>query len=293
MFWIMEMPKYLSCSVLKQNRCPAQRTACPTTILWRIPLPAPAPFTTHQTTDWQRGSGHITLNTHKRSRRHYDGSAPTRLSVAPCVHTDEWRVRLNPHTHKFWLQKLFWWGFFFLPYNSKFNNRPRPSETGQGGFGGEQRFFLVSWRCHTVCSRGWSAHSRPTCRAVQKACEYFRLRRSNTWTCALFVCDLPLTSRSSRGRKLTARHWCCCEVMSLWSIWDWNWAQHWNCVITSRSWSRPNSRWRHSFLTGRHTHTHTQTCIALEGHTLEQCDSTWARDVAISEDTEVVLELHF
>lgn len=83
---------------LKQNRRPTLRTAWPMMIPQRILLPAPAPFTPHQTTEQQRRSGHITPDTHTHHRP-YDESAPTRLILAQCVHTDEWRVGINMHTH--------------------------------------------------------------------------------------------------------------------------------------------------------------------------------------------------
>lgn len=85
--------------ILKQNHCPTLRTACPKTIPQRILLPAPAPFTLHQTTEQQRRSGHITLDRHTHRHR-YDASAPTRPNLARCVHTDEWRVGLKyTHSH--------------------------------------------------------------------------------------------------------------------------------------------------------------------------------------------------
>ena len=89
--------QYLSHSVLKQNHCPSLRTACPKTSPKRIALPAPAPLTQHRTTEQQRRSGHITLDTHTRRHR-YGVSAPTRLNSAQCVHPDEWKVGLNMHT---------------------------------------------------------------------------------------------------------------------------------------------------------------------------------------------------
>lgn len=74
------------------------RTACLTTIPLRIPLRAPALFTTRQTTEQPRGSVRITPDTHRR-RRLSDESAPTPLNLAQCVHTDEWRVGLITHSH--------------------------------------------------------------------------------------------------------------------------------------------------------------------------------------------------
>lgn len=66
--------------------------------------------------------------------------------------------------------------FFALPFavplcSSQLNNRPRPSETGQGRFS-KPRLILVSWWSHTVCPRGWSPYSRPARWTVQETCKY-------------------------------------------------------------------------------------------------------------------------
>ncbi|GLD71917.1 polycomb protein SCMH1-like isoform X1, partial [Lates japonicus] len=67
----------------------------------RIPLPAPAPFMPHQT--GQQGGGHIS-DTHHRP---YYESAPTRLILAQCVHTDEWRFMCCNRRAE--LSCIIWW----------------------------------------------------------------------------------------------------------------------------------------------------------------------------------------
>lgn len=91
------------------------RTACLTTIPLRIPLRAPALFTTRQTTEQPRGSVRITPDTHRR-RRLSDELAPTPLNLAQCVHTDEWRVGLITHSHRHTR-------FFFNHYTYKYSPR--------------------------------------------------------------------------------------------------------------------------------------------------------------------------
>lgn len=64
-------------------------------------------------------------------------------------------------------------------------------------------------------------------------------------------------------RRSMVRPWCCCAVTSSWSTWDWSWGRRSSCAITSRGWSRPNSKsWRHpfGFLTGNQTHKHVLYC---------------------------------
>lgn len=83
--------------LLKQNHCLTPRTVFPKTIPRRNPPRELAPFTTHRTTEQQRRNGHISQDRHKH-HRHWDVSAPIRLSSAQWLHTDEWRVRLITQT---------------------------------------------------------------------------------------------------------------------------------------------------------------------------------------------------
>lgn len=92
---------FVSSFLIYQNHPLSLRMAFLKTTLQRMWLPAPAPITTHWTTELQKGNGRITPG--KRSP-HFGESAPTPLRSAQLVHTEELRVRLktNQYTLKLW-----------------------------------------------------------------------------------------------------------------------------------------------------------------------------------------------